>query len=107
MKCEFCNEEITHKPYSITQNILTVAEIVSIPMDFCNRTCMIASKIFSAINKRRLNNEIVSDDKKFFDEIKREVIRDTPCKLVEYVKAFAKINECCTVLDKNEIEKNL
>lgn len=106
MICDFCREEFSHKPYVITKTIITDgSKGVKLEFNFCNRTCMIAEKIFALLQRIADENKSVLQRDELFSTIKNNVMRMSGCTEDEYKEGLKRFNKCCVVLDDNEIEK--
>lgn len=104
MKCDFCNEEIKCEPYKINRIIPGIA---TIKFNFCDRTCMIAEKIYSLLLPLSDGRESIPEGEDLFSAVKNNAMLISGCTDEEYIKGFEKFNECCTVLDKDEMEKHI
>ena len=110
MKCDFCREEISNKPYVIYREINTLNDKKSrakMALNFCSRTCMIAEKIFVLLFRMSEDMEPVPERDELLSIVKSKVMRITSCTEEEYEAGLKRFNECAVVFDKNDMEKYL
>jgi hypothetical protein len=95
MKCDFCDEEFSHKSYVINKSM----GIVDIRFYFCSRKCMIATEVYALLRSISEGRESLPEGKDLLSWVKDNVIKISGCTEEEYKEGFEKFNECCTVLD--------